>query len=129
MKGRPIPSEPIANERIVLRNPSEYQYLKVQLVFQREGVKLTDALYKSLIVSAIKDLHGEAGASCPLDLLKFDEKTLSGILRVNSSGLVKLWTSLTLLGQYQNQECSFRVIQVSPFLLALAGNSRELVLD
>ncbi|KAM5148918.1 ribonuclease P protein subunit p14 isoform 1-T2 [Mantella aurantiaca] len=129
MKGRPVPSEPISNERIVLKNPSQHHYMKIQLVFQREGVKLTAAQYKSLIVSAVKELHGEVGASCPLDLLRYDEKTLSAILRIHSSGFLKLWTSLTLLGQYQNQECSIRVIQVSPFLLALAGNSRELVLD
>ncbi|XP_040215146.1 ribonuclease P protein subunit p14-like isoform X2 [Rana temporaria] len=129
MKGRPVSSEPTSYERTVLKNPSEHQYLKVQLVFQREGVKLTAAQYKSLIVSAVKELHGEVGASCPLDLLKYDDKTLSAILRINSSGFVKLWTSLTLLGHYQNQECSIRVLQVSPFLLALAGNSRELVLD
>ncbi|XP_018417954.1 PREDICTED: ribonuclease P protein subunit p14 [Nanorana parkeri] len=129
MKGRPIPSEPISHERTVLKNASEYHYLKIQLVFQHEGVKLTAAQYKSLIVSAVKELHGEVGASCPLDLLKYEEKTLSAILRIRSSGFVKLWTSLTLLGQYQNQACSVCVIQVSPFLLALAGNSRELDLD
>lgn len=28
-------------------------------------------------------------------------------------GLVKLWSSLTLLGSYQNQACAFRVLQVS----------------
>lgn len=28
-------------------------------------------------------------------------------------GLVKLWSSLTLLGFYQDQPCAFRVLQVS----------------
>ena len=51
-----------------------------------------------------------------------------GILRICSSGLVKLWSSLTLLGSYKGKNCDFRVIQVSP-LLALSGNSRELVLN
>ncbi|CAI9541950.1 unnamed protein product [Staurois parvus] len=102
MEGRPVPSEPVSCERTVLKNPSEYQYLKIQLVFQREGVKLTAAQYKSLIVSAVKELHGEVGASCPLDLLKYDDKTLCAILRINSSGFVK-----------QNQECSLRVLQVN----------------
>ncbi|NWQ80984.1 RPP14 protein, partial [Columbina picui] len=73
------------------------------------------------------------GAALPVDILTYDEKTLSAILRVISSGLVKLWSALTLLGSYQNRRCAFRVLQVkprtSPFLLALAGNSRELVLD
>ena len=51
-----------------------------------------------------------------------------GNLRICSSGLVKLCSSLTLLGSYKGKNCDFRVIQVSP-LLALSGNSRELVLN
>ncbi|XP_009468234.1 PREDICTED: ribonuclease P protein subunit p14 [Nipponia nippon] len=69
------------------------------------------------------------GAALPVDVLTYEEKTLSAILRVISSGLVKLWSALTLLGFYQNRRCAFRVLQTSPFLLALSGNSRELVLD
>uniref|UniRef100_A0A8C9HLJ3 Ribonuclease P/MRP subunit p14 n=1 Tax=Piliocolobus tephrosceles TaxID=591936 RepID=A0A8C9HLJ3_9PRIM len=71
----------------------------------------------------------EVDAALPLDILTYEEKTLSAILRICSSGLVKLWSSLTLLGSYKGKKCAFRVIQVSPFLLALSGNSRELVLD
>ncbi|XP_009324610.1 PREDICTED: ribonuclease P protein subunit p14 [Pygoscelis adeliae] len=72
---------------------------------------------------------GRVGAALPVDVLTYEEKTLSAILRVVSSGLVKLWSALTLLGFYQNRRCAFRVLQTSPFLLALSGNSRELVLD
>uniref|UniRef100_A0A8C0BMQ4 Ribonuclease P/MRP subunit p14 n=1 Tax=Buteo japonicus TaxID=224669 RepID=A0A8C0BMQ4_9AVES len=71
----------------------------------------------------------QVGAALPVDVLTYEEKTLSAILRVVSSGLVKLWSALTLLGFYQNRRCAFRVLQASPFLLALSGNSRELVLD
>ncbi|KAM4721545.1 ribonuclease P protein subunit p14 [Rhinophrynus dorsalis] len=121
--------EPTAYERIVLKNTSQYHYLKIQLVFSDEGVRLNAAQFKQLIISALKDLHGEVGASFPLDLLRYDEKTFCAILRICSSGLAKLWTSLTLLGHYQSHECTIRIIQVSPFLLALAGNSRELDLE
>uniref|UniRef100_A0A8C9A777 Ribonuclease P/MRP subunit p14 n=1 Tax=Prolemur simus TaxID=1328070 RepID=A0A8C9A777_PROSS len=76
-----------------------------------------------------KELTGLVDAALPLDVLTYEEKTLSAILRICSSGLVKLWSSLTLLGSYKGKKCAFRVIQVSPFLLALSGNSRELVLD
>ncbi|XP_036594905.1 ribonuclease P protein subunit p14 isoform X2 [Trichosurus vulpecula] len=116
-------------ERIVYRNPSEYHYIKVQLEFQDHGFRLSDVQFKQLIVLALRDLFGEVGAALPFDVLTYEEKTLSAILRVCSSGLVKLWSSLTLLGSYQNKKCAFRVIQVSPFLLALSGNSREFVLE
>ncbi|XP_043934731.1 ribonuclease P protein subunit p14 [Protopterus annectens] len=120
--------EPTSYERAVFKNASDYHYLKIHLDCEEE-VRLNDAHFKQLIISALKDLHGEVGASLPFDVLKFDEKSLSAILRVYSSGLVKLWSALTLLGSYHGKRCAFRVEQVSPFLLSLAGNSRELVLD
>ncbi|NP_001018528.1 ribonuclease P protein subunit p14 isoform X2 [Danio rerio] len=113
-------------ERYVYKNASVYHYMKISLVLEKENRNISDAQFKQLIISGVKDLYGEIGASFPFDLLKFDPKELTGILRVYNSGLVKLWSALTLLGSYQNEACAFRVTQVSPFLLALSGNSREL---
>ncbi|XP_048348211.1 ribonuclease P protein subunit p14 [Sphaerodactylus townsendi] len=116
-------------ERIVLKNASEYYYLKIHLEFQEVGISLNAVEFKQLIVSALKLLHGEVGAALPVDVLSYEEKNLFAILRVPIIGLVKLWSALTLFDSYQNRKCAFRVTQTSPFLLALAGNSRELVLD
>ncbi|XP_041620063.1 ribonuclease P protein subunit p14 isoform X1 [Vulpes lagopus] len=124
-----MPAPATTYERIVYRNPSEHHYMKVCLEFEDHGVGLNVAQFKQLLISALKDLFGEVAAALPLDVLTYEEKTLSAILRICSSGLVKLWSSLTLLGSYKGKKCAFRVIQVSPFLLALSGNSRELVLD
>ncbi|XP_054585531.1 monoacylglycerol lipase ABHD6 isoform X1 [Eptesicus fuscus] len=124
-----MPAPAATYERIVYKNPSEHHYMKVCLEFQENGVGLNAAQFKQLLISALKDLFGEVDAALPLDILTYEEKTLSAILRVCSSGLVRLWSSLTLLGSYKGKKCAFRVIQVSPFLLALSGNSRELVLD
>ncbi|XP_066474291.1 ribonuclease P protein subunit p14 isoform X1 [Tiliqua scincoides] len=122
-------SEPPSYERIVFKNASEFHYLKIHLEFQEDAISLNAVEFKQLIISALKRLHGEVGAALPVDVLTYEEKTLSAILRVPNIGLVKLWSALTLLSSYQNRSCAFRVIQTSPFLLALAGNSRELVLD
>ncbi|XP_060622458.2 ribonuclease P protein subunit p14 [Anolis sagrei] len=116
-------------ERIVLKNTSEYHYLNIRLEIEDANISLNAVEFKQLIISALKRLHGEVGAALPVDVLTYEEQNLSAILRVPNSGLVKLWSALTLLGSYQNRDCAFRVIQTSPFLLALAGNSRELVLD
>ncbi|XP_048403208.2 ribonuclease P protein subunit p14 [Stegostoma tigrinum] len=120
-----------AYERHVSRNSCLHHYLKVGLEFgeTRPGFRLNAAHFKQLIVLALKDLHGEFGAALPVDVLRFEEETLTAILRVKSSGLVKLWSALTLLGSYQNQKCAFTVMQVSPFLLALSSDSREFVLN
>ncbi|KAJ7399351.1 PX domain-containing protein kinase-like protein [Pitangus sulphuratus] len=56
--------------------------------------------------------RNRVGAALPVDVLTYEEKTLSAILRVISSGLVKLWSALTLLGFYQNRRCAFRVLQL-----------------
>ncbi|XP_040080069.1 ribonuclease P protein subunit p14-like [Oryx dammah] len=124
-----MPAPATTYERIVYENPSEYHYTKVRLEFQDASVGLNAAQFKQLLISALKDLFGEVDAALPLDVLTYEEKTLSAILRICSSGLVKLWSSLTLLGSYKGKNCAFRVIQVSPFLLALSGSSRELVLN
>ncbi|XP_078399729.1 ribonuclease P protein subunit p14 isoform X1 [Cetorhinus maximus] len=115
--------EVAAYERHVSRNTCDYHYLKVGLEFEgtRPGFRLNAAHFKHLIVSALKDLHGEIGAALPVDLLRFEEETLTAILRVKSSGLVKLWSALTLLGSYQNEKCAFRVTQMLPGLLSISS--------
>ncbi|KAM4588648.1 ribonuclease P protein subunit p14 isoform 2-T2 [Odontesthes bonariensis] len=115
--------------RVVLKNASPYHYMKVHLVLEDESTRLSAVELKHFIITGLKNLHGEVGAALNFDVLKYDEDALTAFLRVYSSGLVKLWSSLTLLGFYQNQACAFRVLQVSPFLLALTGNSRDLQLD
>ncbi|KAM9859996.1 ribonuclease P protein subunit p14 [Aulostomus maculatus] len=121
--------EPAVYQRVVLKNAAPYRYLKVCLVLEDDSTRLSAVDLKHFIITGLRNLHGEVGAALPFDLLKYDENTLTALLRVYSRGLVKLWSSLTLLGSYQNQACAFRVLQVSPFLLALSGNSRELQLD
>ncbi|OCT57795.1 hypothetical protein XELAEV_18003051mg [Xenopus laevis] len=84
MREQPKLPGPTNYERIVLKNPSEHHYMKVQLVFHGERAQLNATQFKLLVVSALKSLHGEVGSSLPLDLLSFDEKTLCAILRVCS---------------------------------------------
>ncbi|XP_021503015.1 ribonuclease P protein subunit p14 isoform X2 [Meriones unguiculatus] len=73
-----------AYERVVYKSPSEHHYMKVRLEFQEHGVGLNAAQFKQLLVSALKDLFGEVGAALPVDVLTYDEKTLSAILRICS---------------------------------------------
>ncbi|XP_058229425.1 ribonuclease P protein subunit p14 [Hemibagrus wyckioides] len=119
---------PKSYERVVYKNISEYHYMKINLVCENRSKTLSPEQFKQLIISGVKDLYGEVGAALPFDLLTFDQHTLSAILRVYNRGLVKLWSALTLIGAYENKPCAFRVTQVSPFLLALSGNSRDLEL-
>ncbi|KAK2906755.1 hypothetical protein Q8A67_005740 [Cirrhinus molitorella] len=119
--------EPSKFDRYVYKNASVYHYMKISLVLESGRKSISEAQFKQLIICGLKDLYGEVGASFPFDLLKFDWDKLTAILRVYNSGLVKLWSALTLLGSYENVACAFRVTQVSPFLLALSGNSPRTV--
>ncbi|XP_061542904.1 ribonuclease P protein subunit p14 [Phyllopteryx taeniolatus] len=121
--------DPVVYQSVVLKNAAPYQYMKVCLVLEDKSVKLSAVDLKQFIITGLKSLHGEVGAALHFDVLKYNKDTLSAFLRVPGSGLVKLWSSLTLLGSYNEQSCAFRVLQVSPFLLSLTGNSRELQLD
>lgn len=58
--------------------------MKVRLEFQDCGAALNAAQFKQLLISALKDLFGEADAALPLDVLTYEEKTLSAILRICS---------------------------------------------
>ncbi|KAJ8259882.1 hypothetical protein GJAV_G00174520 [Gymnothorax javanicus] len=122
-------SEPATFERLVLKNASVYHYMKICLIWESDERRLSAAEFKQMVVSAMKDLYGEVGAAFPFDVLKFEEVAFTAVLRVYSSGLAKLWSALTLLGTYHSQPCAVRVLQVTPFLLALSGNSRELELN
>ncbi|XP_041837459.1 ribonuclease P protein subunit p14 [Melanotaenia boesemani] len=129
MRGVEEQEESSCYQRVVLKNASPYHYMKVHLVLEDESTRLSAVELKHFIITGLKNLYGEVGAALTFDVLKYDEDTLTALLRVSSRGLVKLWSSLTLLGFYQSKACAFRVLQVSPFLLALTGNSRELQLD
>ncbi|XP_055014899.1 ribonuclease P protein subunit p14 isoform X3 [Boleophthalmus pectinirostris] len=88
------------------------RYLKIQLELEEE-VSLSEVEFRFFIVSGLRSLHGEVGAALTFDLLEHDEVSNVAVLRVSREGLVKLWSSLTLLGFYKNQRCAFRVLQVS----------------
>ncbi|XP_046847136.1 ribonuclease P protein subunit p14-like [Xenia sp. Carnegie-2017] len=109
----------------------EHCYLKCILEEEVNGLINTIILepvqLKSFIVSAVKQLHGSVGSSTVIDILKVDKRNGEIILRVKSSNLVKLWSSLTLINKYNDNACRFNVQQVSPYLMSLARDSRTWV--
>ena len=46
--------------------------MKVRLEFQDCGAALNAAKFKQLLISALKDLFGEADAALPLDVLTYE---------------------------------------------------------
>ncbi|XP_001637708.2 ribonuclease P protein subunit p14 [Nematostella vectensis] len=117
-------------ERFTFKQKADYFYLKVNLEFDAGNEVSFDILtFKRLLLIALDSLHGQVGSSIPVDVLKFDPVPLEAVIRIPESGLVKVWSALTLYGSHQEVKCAFRVTQVSPHLIALAANSRQWKLD
>lgn len=98
-------------------------YMDVSLHFEEPGEEVDATIFKFVILQALKKLYGEVGASVAVDVLKFRESDLRAYLRVSSSNLVRLWSSLTLTSCYNGRPCSFRVYKVSPSLASLSVSS------
>ncbi|XP_038054225.1 ribonuclease P protein subunit p14-like isoform X2 [Patiria miniata] len=93
--------------------------------FENPDTRIDSVQFRALVSKALHQLYGETGASIPVDILRFQDDTMEAILRVSGRSLVKVWSALTLLGEYAQEECAIRVTQVSPHLLALAVDSRH----
>ncbi|XP_032827506.1 ribonuclease P protein subunit p14-like isoform X2 [Petromyzon marinus] len=118
-----------AFEKIVINSSCQWFYLRARLECEEEGVRLNEAEFRLVVTNALRELHGEVGAALPFDVIRFDARSQSCILRVISSGLVRLWASLSLAARHQGFVIAVHIQQVSPFLLSLSGNSRDLRLD
>uniref|UniRef100_A0A8C4QA36 Ribonuclease P/MRP 14 subunit n=1 Tax=Eptatretus burgeri TaxID=7764 RepID=A0A8C4QA36_EPTBU len=111
-------------EKITYRNAKKHFYLRVRLELQDTRV-LNAVEMHCLVTKALKELHGDTGAALLCDLIHFDSPSRTGILRVCCSGLVRVWSALTMLSTFRGQPCAVRILQVSPFLLSLSGDSRS----
>ncbi|XP_066284951.1 ribonuclease P protein subunit p14-like [Branchiostoma lanceolatum] len=115
-------------KRIVSKGDAPFYYLKVLLEFEDKTMTVDVLTFRTVIMKAMMSMYGEVGAAIQIDILKYEDETMSAILRVAGSNMVKLWGALTMLSYYDEKPCAFRVHQVSPFLMAFAASSRQLLL-
>ncbi|XP_071480727.1 ribonuclease P protein subunit p14-like [Diadema antillarum] len=108
---------------------TEYMYMDISLEFEGTPPEIEDAVFKYILTLALRQLHGDIGAAMTLDLLRYQPDDLRAILRFHHSGLVKLWSALTMYGYYNDRRCVFIVHKVSPHLSSLAVDSRQGVLE
>ncbi|XP_065912886.1 ribonuclease P protein subunit p14-like [Dysidea avara] len=95
----------------------EFYFLRISLKFQRTPeLSVTEALLKSIVLQALRDLHGEYGASIAVEVLEYKEVTnqsYSFVIKILECDLVKVWSGLTLLGTYNGVSTMFSVEKVS----------------
>jgi hypothetical protein len=92
--------------------------------FAGEPAVVLDAVKaKTVLVAALRQLHGATGAAVALDVLRVDAGS-HALVRVATDGAVRLQSALTLCGSYDGRACALRVVHASSFLAGLAVDSR-----
>lgn len=86
--------------------------------------EISAAFFKKHIIHSVTSLFGEVAAATSIDLLKYDSVEKRGILRVSKDHYVKLRSSLTLSGTYEDCSCVYNIHKATPLLLALLAESR-----
>ncbi|XP_044264188.1 ribonuclease P protein subunit p14 [Tribolium madens] len=105
---------------------SKYYYLDISLrLHDNPDYELTVVYFKKHIIGAVSELFGEAATCIDIDVLKYNSLTRRGILKVPAEYYVKIRSSLTLCGSFNNVICSYKIHKASPLLLNLQGDSRE----
>eukprot|EP00128_Syssomonas_multiformis_P001413 Colp12_sorted_trinity150504_noHs@23142 len=106
-----------------IKSQTEYAYFRVQLKFGTPVATLEPSVFKNVLLTALRNLHGQVGASMQLDVLQYNAAEQSAILRVFSRDATKLWTALSMLSSYDNKPCVVVVHDSAPDLTDLVVNS------
>ncbi|XP_014790972.1 uncharacterized protein LOC106884227 isoform X2 [Octopus bimaculoides] len=113
-------------QRIVVKPPLKNWFLLVKIEFADKNDTINAANFKSLLLKAMRSLHGEIAASANIFIRKFDEQKLETILMVPHSHLLHLWTSIITTSNLCDKACTLHVLQVSQHLMAIGNSSRQL---
>ena len=97
--------------------------------------ELDESVFNMMIRSALKSTHGDKGLAATVDILKFDSVTSGSVvgstitarayLRISADYLVIVRSSLTLLSNYEGDNCSIKFNKVCHSLSSLPLESRN----
>jgi RNase P/RNase MRP subunit POP5 len=95
------------------------------LFYSELGTKRSNQLdqvaAKMVILAALSSMYGLLGAAAyPVDLLNYDTSNGVCLLRIAADAVVPVRAALTLHSNHDSKLCKFDILQVSPFLAALA---------
>ena len=108
--------------------PCPHMYARVAAAFAEPDAAVTETLLRAMIAAALKGLFGVVGGALPFELLHFRASDGAGIVRVPASDFPRLQAALTCLAEYDGHECRLLLQSSSPFLSALAVDSRRFAL-
>jgi len=102
----------------------EWYYLEIKIIFESPLSEFNEYLCKTIILSTVRGMFGLMGSGIDIDILKLDIPSQTAIIRVHKRSTVGVWSSLTLLNQYDEKPCRIEVLRVSPFLTSFSNTSR-----
>eukprot|EP00899_Mesostigma_viride_P006056 jgi/Mesvir1/15451/Mv06631-RA.1 len=94
--------------------------------YQPDGGVLSKEGFLEVLRLAMKQLFGVVGGALDFDVMAYEPSSQSAIIKVPKSDATRVWAAAAMVGKHRDQECRLQVLQVSPFLLALATNSRSM---
>jgi RNase P/RNase MRP subunit POP5 len=112
------------NRTRVIRKSQGYLYADISLEFSlKRKEEIPDREFKLILLSALKSLHGDSGASKSVDILKYRPQDMRAYIRFNPNDLVYLRSSLTLFSEWKGSRCAFRFHKFSHSLSSLSIES------
>eukprot|EP01100_Stratorugosa_tubuloviscum_P007380 TRINITY_DN3085_c1_g3_i1.p1 TRINITY_DN3085_c1_g3~~TRINITY_DN3085_c1_g3_i1.p1 ORF type:complete len:172 (-),score=75.86 TRINITY_DN3085_c1_g3_i1:24-539(-) len=100
----------------------EYYYFELQLKFETKQRVRDAGQWKELVMQAIEQFAGISGLGSPIDLIRYNEKTQIGIVRIDANARQQFWAAITLFSSTNQINCCFRVLKNSAFLTTLNPN-------
>ncbi|XP_034941306.1 uncharacterized protein Rpp14a [Chelonus insularis] len=102
------------------------RYLDVSLEFPNNPHRdISEVFLKNHVMQSLKQLFGEEGANCSVDLLRFNHTSRRFILRCEDKDYVRLRSSLTLASTYNDDDCVFTVHKASASPFGLLSDGRD----
>lgn len=89
------------------------------------NIEVTEVYLKKNILQSIKQLFGEEGTKCTIDILKFNAKERRFVLRCTKDCYVRLRAALTVADKYEGYSCTYSVHRATANLLSFSTDSRN----
>ncbi|KAI9146437.1 hypothetical protein BKA69DRAFT_1044674 [Paraphysoderma sedebokerense] len=103
---------------------SEWSYVQLKVTFDPIS-NIDTLLLRTLISKSLQDFSGLFGSSIHIDVLTWDEDMNEGVIRVPNPDLTILWSSLTMMQDYNGKLVRIDVKQVSNYLCSILRSTKR----
>lgn len=94
-------------------------------ILSNEYREISTVFLKKHVMQSLKQLFGEQGADCAIDIIQYNSSARRFILRCQSENYVRLRASLTLASTYEEDDCLYVVHRASANPFGLLSDGRN----